>query len=97
MRLLCVPCGTLGDDINYNRKNDMIGIKIEKGNSAPAPSPVALVHNTRPMSAKAWEPNGQAGDWVGSHNPKTPKGPELVLWLMILMLPVKFALILFGR
>jgi hypothetical protein len=27
--------------------------KIENGNSAPAPSPVALVHNTRPVSAKA--------------------------------------------
>jgi len=71
--------------------------KNQNGNSAPAPSPVALVHNTRPVSAKARGLNRQAGDWVGSPNPETPKGPELVLWLMILMLPVKFALILFGR
>ena len=29
--------------------------KIETDNSAPAPSPVALVHNARPVSAKARE------------------------------------------
>jgi hypothetical protein len=53
---------------------------------------------TRPIPEKARELlNSQAGDWVGSPNPETPKGPELVLWLMILMLPVKFAWILFGR
>jgi len=70
--------------------------KNKTGNSAPAPSPVALVH-TRPVPAKAGGLKRQATDWAGSHNPETPKGPELVLWLMILMLPAKFALILFGR
>jgi len=71
--------------------------KNKIGNSAPAPSLVTLVDNTRPVPKKARELNGQARDWVCSPNPETPKGPELVLWLMILMLPVKFALILFGH
>jgi hypothetical protein len=71
--------------------------KNKSGDTAPASSPVALVRNTKPVSAKARELNGQPGKDIGSPNPNMPAGLGLVLWLMILMLLVKFALILFSR
>jgi hypothetical protein len=67
------------------------------GNSAPAPSPVALVHNTRPVAAKVREINNTANNHIRPPNPDTPQGLQLILWLMILMLLVKFAILLFGR
>ncbi|GEM_PF-2042630 len=71
--------------------------KNKSGDTSPAPSPIALVRNTKPVSAKARELNGQAGKGIGSPSPNMPTGLGLVLWLMILMLLVKFALILFSR
>jgi hypothetical protein len=73
--------------------------KKETGNSAPATSPAKLVHNTRPMLTKAREPlQDQSNGLPVLVRRLAPQGPDLdlILWIIIIMLLVRFAIALFA-
>jgi hypothetical protein len=75
----------------------MLNKSSEIGRNAPATNPAKLVHDATPVPAKVRDVlNAQSNRLPVRIRRPVPHGPDLILWIIIIMLLVRFAVALFA-